>query len=96
MRWVADHRLEESDRVVRHDVIGQGSLEIGRVPVSAPFRGDDSEPRTEVRHLRTPGLVRRDTSMEQHKWLARTLLVVPSLQLTDLDIATHHSSARRS
>jgi len=42
-------------------------------------QGDDSKARTEVRHLRTPGLVRRHASMEKHKWLALTLLVVSSL-----------------
>jgi hypothetical protein len=61
------------------------------VPVPAPFRSDDSEVCHEIRRLRAPRLVRRHASMEKHKWLARTFLVVPSLQLADLGIATHNS-----
>ena len=94
MRRATDDRIHKPDRVRRHDVIRQGSIEIGCVPMTAALRRDDPEVRTELRDLRSPRGVGAHPSVEQHERLALTLLVVPCLQRTDFDIATHESSAR--
>jgi hypothetical protein len=89
VRRAADHVLEERDRVLRHQLVGDRALDVGRAPVAAPLRGEDVEARGQRLEVRCPGPSVGAARVQQHKRLALAGFVVPGAYLSELYVAGH-------
>jgi hypothetical protein len=77
VRRPPDHRLQERDRVLCHQVEGDRSLDVRGVTVAALVGREDVKPLRQgadvVREEANVG----QAAVQQHEWVARSQLVVP-------------------
>jgi hypothetical protein len=91
MRSLADDRLEEPDRVVRHVLESDRPVDIRRTAVSTPLGREYPEALREGGEVGTerPRIDSRSTRMKQHQRLALPALVIPRVNPADVYVVRH-------
>jgi hypothetical protein len=85
----ADHPVDEGERVLRHQVIGDRPRYIRGAPVAAALRGEDVEVSGQRVEVRCPGPRVGAARVQQRERLAVAVLVVPGAYVSELYVAGH-------
>jgi site-specific recombinase XerC len=85
----ADDLLEEGDRVLGHERIGDGALDVGGAPVTAPVGPEDVEVLGELGHIVLEGPRVRQSGVQEHQRLARAVLLVVGVHVAELCVVGH-------
>jgi hypothetical protein len=87
----ADDLVDERDRVVGHQLVGDRPVDVRRVPMSPPLRQEHVEPigqRPDVR-LEEPRIY--EAAVHQDHWIALASLVVPGPHRPERHVRAHGS-----
>jgi hypothetical protein len=93
VRRCADDPLEECDRVLRHQLVGDWALDIRGPPVATPLRREHVEVRGQRVEVRGPRPGVGPAGVEQHQRLALAVLVIPGTHLAKLHVACHRGNS---
>jgi hypothetical protein len=92
----ADDLLEEGDRVLRHELIGDGAFEVGGAPVPAPVGSENVKMLGELGHVLLEGPRVRQSGVQEHERLPHTILLVIGVHVAELYVVGHLISSSLS
>jgi AraC-like DNA-binding protein len=89
VRGSADDLLEEGDRLVGHDVVGDRAVDVGRATVTTPVGAKHAEALREGGQVLLEGTRVREAGVQEDERLPVTVLLVVDVHVCELDIGGH-------